>query len=430
MTLQEIFHRIVRGHLLVIGICMLVPLLAVVVLQQRQQPAWEGSVRIQVVSAAPVSTTEADAVSSRVLALATTPTLVARALADADLTGDATDVAKHQVTASRLGESPVVDVAVTASSPDRARKLASSLVSQVVTFMNNGSRPALDTRIRELNTAINRADSQRRTLTDLIAVTPSVARRQALAIRIQAAQDQVNTLSAQRSALLQTKLSTDQAVVIDGDNPEVREVASSLVPRSALALVLGLIVGLAVAVLMETLSPRLAGIRSLARALGTPVLGRTDESPEVLAATLSMAARRQGVETVVVMGVDERDAISARRLLATMPRPATTPTPAPAPAKTTAKTTGKAPPRVPAGSNGKGRSQRPPVSDPFEAVDVRFTSLKDVSSVDERTAGVVVVSDGSAHVRDLYRLQDRLTAVRWPVIGLVQVSHRKVRSTT
>jgi hypothetical protein len=70
------------------------------------------------------------------------------------------------------------------------------------------------------------------------------------------------------------------------------------------------------------------------------------------------------------------------------------------------------------------------VSDPFETVDIRFTSLEDVSSVDERTAGVVVVSDGSAHVRDLYRLQDRLTAVRWPVIGLVQVSHRKVRSTS
>jgi capsular polysaccharide biosynthesis protein len=422
MTLQEIFHRIVRGHLLVIGICMLVPLLAVVVLQQRQPPAWEGSVRIQVVSAAPVSTTEADAVSSRVLALATTPTLVARALADADLTGDATAVAQHQVTASRLGESPVVDVAVTESSPDRARKLATSLVSQVVTFMNNGSRPALDTRLRELSTSINQADSQRRALTNLIALTHSVAQRQALALRIQAAQDQIDTLSAQRSGLLQTKLSTDQAVVIDGDNPEVREVASSLVPRSALALVLGLIIGLAVAVLMETLSPRLAGIRSLARALATPVLGRTDESPAILAATLSMAARRQGVETVVVMGVDERDANSVRRLLATMPGPRTAPV--------TAKADGKDQPRVPAGHNGKGRSQRPPVSDPFETVDIRFTSLEDVSSVDERTAGVVVVSDGSAHVRDLYRLQDRLTAVRWPVIGLVQVSHRKVRSTS
>ena len=57
MTLQEIFHRIVRGHLLVIAICTLLPLLAVVLLQQREAPAWEGSVRIQVVSAAPVSTT-------------------------------------------------------------------------------------------------------------------------------------------------------------------------------------------------------------------------------------------------------------------------------------------------------------------------------------------------------------------------------------
>jgi capsular polysaccharide biosynthesis protein len=422
MTLQEIFHRVVRGHLLAIVVCMLLPLLVVVLFEQRQAPAWQGSVRIQVVSSAPVSTTEADAVSSRVLALATTPALVSRALADAGLTGDATAVAQHHVSASRLGESSVVDVVVTESSSALARRLASSLVSQVVAFMNDGSRPALDARLRDLGTEIGQASTQRRALTSLIPLTPSTAQRQALALRIQATEDQVNTLSAQRSALLQTKLSTDQAVVIDGDNPQVREVASTLVPRSALALVLGLIIGLAVAVLMETLSPRLAGVRSLARALGAPVLGRTDESPALLASTLSMAARRQGVETVVVMGVDERDAASVRRLLATMPEPAAAPV--------TTKGATKTPPRVPAGHNGKGRPQRPSASDPFENVTIRFTSVTDVASADERTAGVVVVSDGSAHVRDLDRLQDRLAAVRWPVIGLVQVSHRKARSTS
>jgi capsular polysaccharide biosynthesis protein len=434
MTLQEIFHRIVRAHLLVIATCTLLPLVAVVLLERSQAQAWEGSVRIQVVSGAPVSTTEADAVSSRVLALATTPTLVSRALSEAGLTGDATEVAQHDVTASRLGESSVVDVTVTESSADRARKLATSLVTEVVTFMNNGSRPALDARLRELSSEIDRTDAHRRALTARIPLTPSRVQRQALTLRIQAAQAQVNALASQRSALLQAKLGTDQAVVIDGDNPEVREVASALIPLSALALVLGLIAGLAMAVLMETLSPRVAGPRALARTLGTPLLGRTDESPEVLATTLTMAARRQGVETVVVMGVDERDAAAVRRLLATMPAPVPPESgvkvPPKAGVKVQPKAGAKVPPRATAGASSKGRTTRQAVSDPFATVRVRFTSLQDVATEDERTAGVVVVSDGSAHVRDLDRLQDRLTAVRWPVIGLVQVSHRKARSTS
>ena len=155
-----------------------------------------------------------------------------------------------------------------------------------------------------------------------------------------------------------------------------------------------------------------------ARFVTPPVMSGLIDGRKNPATTMTMAARRQGVETVVVMGVDERDAVAVRRLLATMP------------ARAEPKAGTKVPPRVTTGPNGKGRTSRQPVSDPFATVHVRFTSLKDVTTEDERTAGVVVVSDGSAHVRDLDRLQDRLTAVRWPVIGLVQVSHRKARSAS
>ncbi len=425
MTLQEIFQRILRAHWVVITVCALVPVVLVVGLEQRHSPAWTGSVRIQVVSASPVSTTEADAVSSRVLALATTPTLVSKALAAAGLTDDAGEVARHQVTATRLGESPVVDVSVTASSPSRARALSSALVEQVVTFLNNGSRPALDDRLAALGSDIARAEAQRVAMTDHITLTTSPVERQALVVRIGAVENRINQLSAQRSALLQTKLSADQAVVIDGDNPEVAQVPSGLVPRAALALVLGLVVGLALAVLLETLAPRLAGIRALARSLAAPVLGRTDQNTDDLASTMTMTARRQGVETVVLMGIDARDEGIAATLLGHLPK-ATDPPATKAAVKPAARTAAKKTPVKTGGPSARPRNgqQAQPPNDPFVTTPISFSSLAGLTPEAERTAGVVVVSSGSCRVRDVDQLQDRLAALRWPVIGIVEVTHR------
>jgi len=439
MTLQEIFQRIIRAHLLVIIVCAVLPVLAVVALEQRQPEKWTGSVRIQVVSTAPSSTTEADGVSSRVLALATSPTLVEKAMRDAGLTGDPSYIAQHEVTAARLGESPVVDVSVTDTSPANARTLASSLVRQVVAFMNNGSRPGLDDNVRDLDSQIADATAHRTILTDRLSSAGSPQERQTLVVKIGIVQDEINSLTAQRAALLQNKLEADQAVVIDGDSPEVRPVPSALVPQAALALVLGLIVGVAIAALLETLSPRLAGIRAVARALGAPVLGRSSDDPTRTAQAVGRAARRQGVETVVLMGVDRDDDAVTARVLGSLRLRATeveedeaedaeaTPL-----QKVPVKLPGKPSPKGTARSTGSNRSQpspraneRPGVSDPFSIVAVKFSSLDGLSPEAERTAGVVVVSDGNCRVRDLDSLQDRLTSLRWPVVGIVHAHHER-----
>ena len=208
----------------------------------------------------------------------------------------------------------------------------------------------------------------------------------------------------------------------------------ALVPRAALALVLGLLVGLALAVLLETLAPRLAGIRALGRTLAAPILGRTDQSPTELASTMTLAARRQGVETVVVMGVDARDDGVAVTLLGRLPKAGSETTSETA-AETTPVPGKKAPVKASASTKptpGSGRPRngqsRQPVRDPFTTAEIGFSSLTALSPESERTAGVVVVSTGTCHVRDVDNLQDRLTALRWPVIGIVQVTHASTSS--
>lgn len=402
MTLQEIFQRIIRAHLVLIGVCVLLPVLLAVALEQRQAAEWSGSVRIQVDSTAPVSTTEADALGSRVLALATTPTLVAKALDRANVEADPSDVAQHHVTATRLGESPVVSLTVTQPTQARAESLAAALVDEVVTFLNNGSRPALDARLKAPDREIAATEAQFRVTRERIRATAG-SRQQVLLLAAGAVQSRLDQLTTERATLLQTKLSTDEAVVIDGDSPEVAQVGSALVPRTALALVLGLLVGLAVAVLRETITPRLAGIRALARALGAPVLGRTDESPADLVEAMTRAARRQGVETVVVMGVDERDEGAVSALLADLPARPPVEKPANVPAR-----------------GGKPRNGRP--RDPFGSDHVAVTALAGLTAHAEPTAGVVVVSSGSSRMHDLENLRDRVTALCWPVVGIVEVN--------
>ncbi|HEY3531221.1 MAG TPA: hypothetical protein VGK78_18910 [Nocardioides sp.] len=427
MTLQEIFQRIIRAHLVVIGVCTLLPVILVVGLAQRQPAEWSGTVRIQVDSSAPASTTEADALSSRVLALATTPTLVAKALDEAGIDADAVDVAEHHVTASRLGESPVVGVTVTQPSRTRARSVAAALVSQVVTFMNNGSRPALDARLADLDREIATTQDQLRVATDRVGIT-SGARQQGLLVGIQALQGRLDQMATERANLLQTKLTTDEAVVIDGDSPEVTQVGSALVPRTALALVLGLLVGLAVAVLRETIAPRLAGIRALARALGAPVLARNDESPADLAATMTRAARRQGLETVVVMGIDEKDEVAAAALLAGLPArsAAEDSSPVPLPIRVPTKTAGRSPNASTKPRNGRPRdTPRPSANDPFASDHVVVTTLAGLPAHAERTAGVVVISSGASRLRDVEALRDRVTALRWPVVGIVEATREQ-----
>ncbi|MBO0846738.1 MAG: hypothetical protein J2P22_15130 [Nocardioides sp.] len=411
MTLQEIFQRIIRAHLLLICTCALLPVLLVAGLARGQSAPWTGSVRIQVNSSAPASTTEADALSSRVLALATTPTLVAKALDQANIKANPSDIAQHHVTATRLGESPVVDVSVTLPSRTAAGALARTLVEQVVAFMNKGSRPALDDRISALDKQITQADEER---TSLINEANSANRRilRILQIRIQSVENNLTQLQAERSTLLDTKLGTDEAVVIDGDNPGVVRAGSTLVPRAALGLVLGLLMGLAIAVLVETISPRVAGVRALARTLSAPVLGRTDESPADVAASVRLAARRQGIKTVVVMAVEEKEAPAATTLLASLPAPV--------------RRENRPPARSAIAPLRNG--QRPQQStDPFQTVEVNFSSLAALPASAERTAGVLVVSTGTCRVRDLDHLRDRLTALRWPVVGIIELTRSTLR---
>jgi capsular polysaccharide biosynthesis protein len=315
MTIEEMFRRIVRAHLSLIVVCALLPLVAAVGINLKKPPEWRAVTRIQVASTAPKSSIEADGLSSRVLALATTSSLLDSALRSAKVSRDLRDYATKHVTADRLGQSSVVQISVTDLDGAAASRIATALAGEVANFMNNAGRSRYDSALADLNKQIQQTTAQREKLAARLRRTVDLTDRSNVQADIASADQELSRLSEQRATLVLADATRDEVVVV-GTITDLYEVPSELIPQSALALLLGLVIGLTAAAVLETVRPRVAGPRALARLLEAPLLGKANEPRTTLKNAMALAARRQGVETVVLMGVEERDNEAIDRLLA------------------------------------------------------------------------------------------------------------------
>ncbi|HET7389154.1 MAG TPA: hypothetical protein VFJ19_21100 [Nocardioidaceae bacterium] len=410
MTIDELFRRILRGHWVAIALCVLLPVAATTILAVRAPDMWHGAVRIQVSDDPSGSSNETVAMSARVLALATTPSLVAQSLDDIGVRRDAAAVAEHHVNAQQLGVSSVVEISVTDHDRAVAGRLASALATNVASFINRGSRKHFDKVVADLTNQIQSADRQRSKLAAAQQVTGRATSYQAqLAIRTLT--QQINDLRQERTALAVADASRDRAVVVDTGLPEVTRAPSGLAARIALATLLGLMLGLAAAAALEVMRPKIGNARELARVLDAPLLHKGSGEPAELAESLAWVARRQGVDTVVLVPADQRKTWTALSLLSRLrslqpQAPDRSPKSVPASAKGS-KTA------VLFDSNYNGE-----LDELSDFGTVQFTELSDLRPTDEVAAGLVVVSAGSMPRRGLEHLDDIVKAGRWPVLGV------------
>jgi len=414
MTVEEMFRRIVRAHLGVILVCTLLPIALAIVLYADRPTQSLAAVRVQVISGTPSSAAEAEGISSRVLALATTPSLLGSALKDAGVERDVADFAATHVAAQRLGESSVVELSVTDNDPAVAGRVAVALSARVAAFMNTGDRAPFDAALSKLDKDVAVATRHRDQLTAKMRGIADLNARGGLQTQVQSADQLIGQLTSQRATLVIANATRDVAVPI-GSTPEISLIRSALLPQAALALLLGLVLGLTAAAVLETFRPRVASVRALARMLQAPVLGKSTEELKSLRNTMALAARRQGVDAVVLIGAEERDAETVSHLLFVL--------------------SGSAPvnQRLKSPSSSRHRTEEAAEGRVFELdeaggapfANVRFTGLSEVTPQDEMTAGVVVVSAGTVLLRRLDDLDDVLKAVRWPVLGIVHGPARR-----
>lgn len=410
MSIEEAFQRLVRGHLALLAVCLLLPLAVAGYLTANDRPQYRANVRVQVTASSPSSATEAEATSSRVLALATTQRLLGPALREAGDPRPVTEVADRHVTAQRLGQSSIVELSV--SGPDRgqAEAVAVRLGAAVAAFMNEGARVRFNNALGALDESITAAQSRRAQVIKRLPASADVPAPAGLRSQLAALDQQLGQLAQQRSQLSVTDATRDEVVVIDADEPASARVASPLVARLLLAGLIGLLLGLAAAAALESLRPRIQTPRALARLLGAPVLGRVTGDLTALEGIIGVAARRRGTETVVLLpachGRRQRDV----RALGTALREANS--------RHRAE-------RLESVKEGGSRSRRLDDAAVFGPDTPRYTVLDEVLPDQEFSAGLVVVSSGAMPRRALDELRDFISLSQWPVLGVIDHARRR-----
>ena len=275
MTIDEAFHRVVRGHWLLIAICIALPVAAVLYLGSKQSVMYEAVGRVEVGTTLASSNVQADALSNRALGIVTSPGVVQRALLSGGLNIDPVQFATDHISINRIGVSPIIEIAVTQGSPVRAARIAESLTKQLLDFANAGGRDVTTNRIEALGTTILTLTHQRDALIPRLS-TASAGGVYSLQAQINAIQTSLADDMRQRSDLVVASATMSSTVLLDAVATPTVPVPQGTNQTAALAALLGLIGGLGLAALMETLRPTLRDPKAIADAMGAPRIGHVD----------------------------------------------------------------------------------------------------------------------------------------------------------
>jgi capsular polysaccharide biosynthesis protein len=434
MELNEAVHRIFRQHLLIILFMVAVCATGAALLHLGEKPSYTASTRLVLDTQDPQSSTGSTVIGDTAKAIATSPVEVAAAMSQAGITGrNATDVAKN-VSVSPLGTSGVLQLSVTDSKPAYARALANALAEQVIETRSavNTRRirqisADLDSRIADLNRRIATADaaidrSNRQLATGQTGV--AAARLRAHIDSESRLRDfdaeQRGVLVSERLGLLSTDALRPQASIISKAAIPTQADPSRKVPDLMLGLLLGVILGIGSAALIETFKPTLHGADMLAREFGTPYLGTIPTNAgkdgaalgaEPITLVLRLAAERAGVMSVNLLAAvpDPRLSAAAANLESAVNGVSRTPT---ASSEAVATGAGQAY-RLPTPETHRSSAPSP------RPLRVQTFGIDYPASRNGAPSGVVIVAPRSLRRSRVLEVKHLLSVMPVPVLGLI-----------
>ena len=286
MELNQVGRRIVMQHWRLILMCVVASVCGLLVLESGRTPTYTAQTRLVLDTQDPTTRQEAAAIADTAKALATSPQQVAAALKRAAIDGrDPADVAKHHVTVQSLGSSNLVELSVSDRSAERAAAIANALGTEVI-------RARLGVRQGDLRTIVGELDRR-------IASLRIRARREAAARGAESPAAQASGLESDRVQLLAQAGTNPKPAIVSRASPPGHPDPSGLAVRLILALMLGLVAGVALAGLLETLRPTVIGSDAVAREFDAPLLGTLSSAPDDprALADLSQVAARLGLVT-------------------------------------------------------------------------------------------------------------------------------------
>jgi capsular polysaccharide biosynthesis protein len=326
MEMREAAQRIFRVRGLVILAVLVAGIAAgYAVHREFEKTTYTASARLILGGSVPQDATWASALAGTVEGIVTSPDRISGALADAGATRDIIKFTRG-VTTESLSDSSVLELSVTDTNANVAGVVANTLATGAVATLNMQEQQPSQLLLAQVQTQIDTLASEINTIDSRIAA-PGLSAAQMTALLAQR-----TDLSQQMTALITKQADLEQqAVQSVGASVIAPAVPPDLADPSRLPLDLilgalaGLILGIGLAVLLETLRPTLVGREAIERAIGAPVLGVTPggmtEAGDVLALSMRLrrVAERARVSTVVLWNGKEDMSDVAERLQAAKP---------------------------------------------------------------------------------------------------------------
>jgi tyrosine-protein kinase len=275
-TLRDYGRVLWRRRWIVVLVTLIAPA-AAVAMAERQAPSYQASaeVLLQNSNLASSLTGVADTTLYQDPAwldqtqadLASVPTVARRAIALAGIKGMSAADLLGESSVTPHSNSDFLDFTVSDGNPARAQKLATAYADAYTGYRSQVDTAAITRALDQANSHLARLRAQGDTRSSLY---------QSVASKVETLQ----TLAA---------LQTSNAYVVRDAGP-----AAQISPRpkrdGALALALGLILGIGLAFLRETLDTRIRSADEIAAALGLPLLARVSEPPKRLASKRQLSA--------------------------------------------------------------------------------------------------------------------------------------------
>lgn len=313
MELSNAFQRIVGQYWRLIVAFMLVAVGLMALVRVDDAQTYTASTRLVLDTEDPESQTESTSIADTAKAIATSPSQVKQAMAKARVTGrDPAEVAEKDVSLQALGASSVLELSVSDRSPEASAAISNALADRVIearlavtsgqlrqVLANLASRlDKLSRRISQLDARIDSAPPRK--LPDLLRQRDRLTRQR-------------GTLESERVTALSTDAQRHTPAIISPADVPHRPDASRLLPDLALGALLGLVVGVGVAALIETLRPTLVRGEALAAEFDTPLLGTLPsptgdlplEDARRVALRMRLAAKAAGLRQVGLLGLPE-----------------------------------------------------------------------------------------------------------------------------
>jgi capsular polysaccharide biosynthesis protein len=309
VEIDEIAARVVRQYWALVLVCIALPLVAMALVTAKQPAQYAANARIITGYVVPASSSQADAIVSQVSGIATSRVTASQALNTAGAHRSLTDFIGNHISVSGLGSSQVVDLTVTDRDRHVAQKAANVLANDATTALNNVGESGLLAALKAIDSQVVELTQKRASLGQQLANNPHSQQLQA---KLAGLDEVIANLTGDRGRLLAQASTQGRAAVLDPAALPPHPQSKALPQKLGLAGLLGLVVGILIAAIVETARPTVPGARRVGRRLGAPLLGGLNHgdlrgertaSLDYLGLRLRLAAKHAGVSAVALASV-------------------------------------------------------------------------------------------------------------------------------